>query len=72
MKEGEAVEQEQTITIYTLKLANYLIREGLDMVGVYDNAENSRYKVFLFPDTEKTKKLIDKYTTQQRKGAKKR
>lgn len=65
------MEQEQTLTIYTLKLANYLCKHGIDMVGVYDNAEDSRYKVFLFPDTEKTKKLIDKYTTQQRKGVKK-
>ena len=46
---------------YTLRLANYLINKGYWIIGFEPNQMDSRKEVYLFPDTEEIRRLVDKY-----------
>ena len=48
-------------------MANYLIRQGCDMIKVADNKDNSNYKIFLFEDTPKLQNAITRYNNANKK-----
>lgn len=50
-----------------IRMANYLIRQGCDMIKVADNKDNSNYKIFLFEDTPKLQNAITRYNNANKK-----
>ena len=51
-------------TVFSIKLANWLIRQGHDMLQAIDSPKDptGRYKAFLFEDTKELQTDISNYT----------
>ena len=47
--------------VFTFGLANYLIHNGFDIIGIMDNTTNSRFTVFFFDDTEELRNCLAGY-----------
>lgn len=48
--------------IKSLKLANFLVRQGFDILKVSDSEQNSNLKVFLFGDCPELRKSMTMFT----------
>ena len=57
-------ETKKMFTVFSLKMANWLVRQGHDMLQVIDSPYDStgRYKAFLFEDTPELQNNISNYT----------
>lgn len=44
-----------------LGMANYLVRQGFDIVGVEDNENDSYFKVFLFKDSKELRDAMRRF-----------
>lgn len=44
-----------------LRMTNYLIRKGFDLLKVEDDIHNSHYKVFLFEDTPELRQAMSRF-----------
>lgn len=48
--------------VKSLKLANFLVRAGFDIIKVSDSENNSNFKVFLFNDSKELRNYITMFT----------
>lgn len=48
--------------VKSLKLANFLVRQGFDILKVSDSEHNSEFKVFLFRDCAELRRSITMFT----------
>lgn len=51
--------------VFSLTMANYLVRCGFDIVKVDDNEKNTKYKKFLFHDSFQLRKSMAKFKKQE-------
>lgn len=68
MKEGCDVIKDMLIPtyypIYSLSMANFLVRNGFDIVKVDDNERDNRLKKFLFYDNANLRNAMTTYKRQ--------
>lgn len=50
--------------VKTIRLMTYLIRKGFNLYRVVDDSVNPYYKVFMFEDTPKLRKVITEYSNK--------
>lgn len=62
---GDTVRDKCLYYIRGLGMANHLVREGFDIVGVEDNEEDNYFKVFLFKDSEELRCAMRRYSKQR-------
>lgn len=48
--------------VKSLAMANFLVRQGFDILKVSDSRENSRFKVFLFRDCKELRDSMSMFT----------
>ncbi|WP_352168640.1 DUF5659 domain-containing protein [Proteiniborus sp. MB09-C3] len=48
--------------VKSLKLANFLVRQGFDILKVSDSEHDPKFKVFLFQDCSELRKSITMFT----------
>lgn len=48
--------------VKSLKLANFLVRQGFDILKVSDSEHNPEFKVFLFGDCQELRRSITMFT----------
>ena len=53
--------QQEYYSIRAIKMANYLVRQGFDIVRVVDNNYNKKFKIFLFKDSPELRKAMEEY-----------
>ncbi|MGF7057217.1 DUF5659 domain-containing protein [Brassicibacter mesophilus] len=51
----------QHYVVKSLKIANYLVRSGYDILKVEDSRSNNFYKVFIFEDSPELRKEVKRY-----------
>lgn len=49
---------------YSARLAHYLIKHGYWITGIEPNLKKPWFDVYLFPDSEELRKLVDQYCKQ--------
>lgn len=54
-------EKKKLLTVYTLRMANYLCRKGHDIRGIIDEKKDSTKYFLLFEDTDQLRKDIIEY-----------
>lgn len=47
-------------TIYSLRLANELMKHGFQIIGTNINANNPKLKVFYFENTPELRQMVEK------------
>lgn len=52
------------ILIYSLSLANWLCRNGHDILKVEDNEKQPKFKVFVFEDTPELHRTIARFSRE--------
>lgn len=50
----------------TLRLLNYLVRNGFDCIKVRPDRENTKFTVFIFDDSKQLRNCLDKYNNELR------
>ena len=53
-----------TYTIFSLRIANALAKQGFEIVNTGINVKNPKYSVFYFKDSEELRTALDKLTKQ--------
>lgn len=48
--------------VFTLKLANYLLHHGFNLIGAKDDKYDQNNKVYYFLDTPELRECLDKYS----------
>lgn len=49
-------------TVFSLRIANILVRQGFSIIGSGVNAKNPKLSVFYFEDTPEFRKALNKLT----------
>jgi hypothetical protein len=55
---GELIMKEKVVVIKTMREMQRIIRLGFDLFKVEDDKDNTKYKVFLFKDTEELQNIL--------------
>lgn len=51
-------------TVFSLRIANVLVRQGFEIIGSGVNAKNPKMSVFYFEDTPKFREALESLTTK--------
>ena len=64
----ENIDHNRMYSVFSLKLVKYLSSNGINWVHCARSNKDSRFTTFFYEPTEELVKLINKYTSNYRKG----
>lgn len=59
------MEQNKPYVVYSMRVANALIRKGYEMIGSRVNYKNPKYLVYLFEDTQELRQAVQQLTVAE-------